>query len=206
MPTSASRRKSASSKPKAQGQTTIAFHGTASRNIATGGKHEAELNEKIEKAEIKLEDEPKIKLEEEPEIISKDEPEIKLKDEPEIKLKDEPEVGQFTPEVEEPKVNPKPKVTDDKTLFPEGLSTLDLDADELKLWKAAVEKAKKISHAQLARNFKEKEKDRKTPRVHQKKFTMEQKILADWDVDARFGVSFPVPFSRLLFETIISVE
>jgi DNA polymerase delta subunit 4 len=165
--TSASRRKSAPSKAKAQGQTKLAFHGSASRNTATDVKKEEEVKAKIEKVEIKLEDEPY--------------------------------VLEATPEVEEPKPIVKAKPTDDKNLFPEGLSTLDLDADELALWKTAIQKARKMSQAQVTKYWKEKEKNRGAPRIHQEKMSMEEKILADWDVDSRFGVSLPPCFNACIF-------
>lgn len=49
--------------------------------------------------------------------------------------------------------------------------------------------ARKISQRQIKGYWKERENSRITPRVHQEDLSMEEKILREWDMTSRFGVS-----------------
>jgi DNA polymerase delta subunit 4 len=77
----------------------------------------------------------------------------------------------------------------DEEVFPPGLSTLELDEEEMEAWRAAVRKARGIGEARIEEYWEAKERERITPRVHQEGMSMHDKLLADWDVDSRYGVS-----------------
>lgn len=78
----------------------------------------------------------------------------------------------------------------DSDIFPAGLSTLELDDDETEMWREAVHSAKKLSDAKIKAYWAGKEKERMVPRVHQEDMSLHEKLLADWDIDSRFGVSY----------------
>lgn len=78
----------------------------------------------------------------------------------------------------------------DLDIFPPGLSTLQFDDDEMIAWKEAVHSARKISPARIKSYWTRKEKDRTVARVHQEGMSLHEKLLADWDIDSRFGVSY----------------
>jgi DNA polymerase delta subunit 4 len=91
-------------------------------------------------------------------------------------------------EQEESTIAPTTKDVVDEDIFPTGLSTLELDEDETETWRAAVRKARGIGQVRIEKYWEAKEKERITPRVHQEEMSMHEKLLADWDIDSRYGV------------------
>jgi len=60
------------------------------------------------------------------------------------------------------------------------------------------ERASRVTDAQIKRYWKEREAERKAPRVHQGDVSLEEKILRLFDMSSQFGVCLPpipVPFS-----------
>jgi DNA polymerase delta subunit 4 len=60
------------------------------------------------------------------------------------------------------------------------------------------ERASKVTDAQIKRYWKEREAERKAPRVHQGDVSLEEKILRLFDMSSQFGVCLPpipLPFS-----------
>jgi hypothetical protein len=90
------------------------------------------------------------------------------------------------PSVVEVKHGPEPVVdlTLDYGLDDENVETVD-DDDELQLQK----EAKKVSTAQMNKYWIAKENLMKAPRAHFEKLSVSEKILREWDVDGRYGVS-----------------
>jgi DNA polymerase delta subunit 4 len=93
----------------------------------------------------------------------------------------------------------------DTDIFPPGLASLELDEEETEEWRTAVQKARAITDAQVQHYWTAKEQARTTPRVHQNDMTLAEKVLADWDIDSRYGVSLlslPIPpfFFRLYLQ------
>jgi DNA polymerase delta subunit 4 len=52
-------------------------------------------------------------------------------------------------------------------------------------------KAAKVTDAQIKRYWRERENERRTPRVHQESLSVEEKILRLWDMSSQYGVSLP---------------
>lgn len=53
------------------------------------------------------------------------------------------------------------------------------------------ESALKIKDSQIKKYWREKEKERLAPRVHQEELGVNEKILREWDTSAQYGVSRP---------------
>ena len=64
---------------------------------------------------------------------------------------------------------------------------------------AEEERASKVTDAQIRRYWREREAERKAPRVHQEGVTLEEKILRLFDMSSQFGVSFSLPFRIFTF-------
>jgi DNA polymerase delta subunit 4 len=128
----------AKAKPKAAGQTKLAFHGqnrvTKAVPPALDDKKKLDVDEEIE-AEL-------------PKVASID--------------------------VEEPE-------SADSSL-------VEVTVPEKKSLDAAEQRASKVSDAQIKKYWAEKEKARKSPRVHQEGLTIHEKLLREWDTDVRYGV------------------
>src|SRR4051812_4720058 len=54
-------------------------------------------------------------------------------------------------------------------------------------------KAEKVTDAQIKKYWKEREKERRTPRVHQEGLTVEEKVLRLFDMSSQFGVCYIFP-------------
>jgi len=63
---------------------------------------------------------------------------------------------------------------------------------EIEAEKALNKKALALSDTKLKAYWSAKEKERKAPRVHQKELTMREKMLREWDMSSRYGVSLRV--------------
>lgn len=50
------------------------------------------------------------------------------------------------------------------------------------------ERARKITDTQIKRYWREKEQERKAPRVHQEDLTVYEKVLREWDMSGQYGV------------------
>jgi DNA polymerase delta subunit 4 len=62
------------------------------------------------------------------------------------------------------------------------------------------ERASKVTDAQIRRYWKEREAERKAPRVHQEGVSVEERVLRLFDMSSQFGVSpFPPPFPPFVF-------
>jgi DNA polymerase delta subunit 4 len=57
---------------------------------------------------------------------------------------------------------------------------------------AEEERASKITDAQIRRYWREREAERKTPRMHQEDVSLEEKILRLFDMSSQFGVCLPL--------------
>lgn len=66
---------------------------------------------------------------------------------------------------------------------------------------AEEERASKVTDAQIRRYWREREADRKAPRVHQEDVSLEEKVLRLFDMSSQFGVCLLPPF---LFFTLRS--
>jgi hypothetical protein len=183
MPTT--RRKSANaaassaSKPRGtkastQNQTKLAFHGQVSKQSV--GASSAE-----EKAHVKTD-----KLESPATAAVED-----------VVLPEEPAAS---PAIEEDaKQSPAIEEKDDHeedVVVPASLSSLDLDDEERPVWRDAVRKARGVSDARIESYWKERDAGRITERVHQEGMGLYEKMLGDWDIDSRFGVSALPPRGR----------
>lgn len=82
-----------------------------------------------------------------------------------------------TPEVSEVSLDDTPVVQKS----PRTKTDVKLDPEE--------ELADKISEAQINKYWREKEKERKAPRVHQEDLTVHEKVLRSWDISGQYGVS-----------------
>lgn len=51
------------------------------------------------------------------------------------------------------------------------------------------ERARKVTDTQIKRYWREKEQERKAPRVHQEDLTVYEKVLREWDMSGQYGVS-----------------
>lgn len=60
---------------------------------------------------------------------------------------------------------------------------------EIEAEKALTKKALALSDTKLKAYWSAKEKERKAPRVHQKELTMREKMLREWDLSSKYGVS-----------------
>lgn len=59
------------------------------------------------------------------------------------------------------------------------------------------EKASKVTDAQIKRYWRDREAERRAPRVHQEELSVEEKVLRLWDMSSQYGVCFtfsPLPF------------
>ena len=50
-------------------------------------------------------------------------------------------------------------------------------------------KASKVTDAQIKRYWRDRENERKAPRVHQETLSVEEKVLRYWDMSSQYGVS-----------------
>jgi DNA polymerase delta subunit 4 len=64
---------------------------------------------------------------------------------------------------------------------------------------AEEERASKVTDAQIRRYWREREAERKAPRVHQEGVSLEEKILRLFDMSSQFGVCFHIFFTSLLY-------
>jgi DNA polymerase delta subunit 4 len=55
------------------------------------------------------------------------------------------------------------------------------------------EKARKVTDAQIKRYWREREAERRAPRVHQEDLGVEEKVLRLWDMSSQYGVSASMP-------------
>jgi DNA polymerase delta subunit 4 len=95
-----------------------------------------------------------------------------------IKLPEpEPEETPVTSEIEE-EDEAKPVVVPRRSLS---------KADQAKAHNE--EAAKKLPESKIKSYWREKEKERRAPRVHQQGLSVNEKILREWDTNSRFGVS-----------------
>lgn len=51
------------------------------------------------------------------------------------------------------------------------------------------DRARKVTDTQIKRYWREKEQERKAPRVHQEDLTVYEKVLREWDMSGQYGVS-----------------
>lgn len=96
----------------------------------------------------------------------------------------------------------KPQKKVDEDLYPPGVKLLEMDDDEKTVWEQAVLSAKKVTDAKIKSYWSDKERERITLRVHQEGMSLHEKVLADWDIDSKFGVSFP--FSQPLSTQLLT--
>lgn len=54
------------------------------------------------------------------------------------------------------------------------------------------EKASKVTAAQIKRYWRDREAERRAPRVHQEDLSVEEKVLRLWDMSSQYGVSSPL--------------
>jgi DNA polymerase delta subunit 4 len=52
-------------------------------------------------------------------------------------------------------------------------------------------KASKVTDAQIRRYWRDRENERRTPRVHQEELSVEEKVLRFWDMSSQYGVCVP---------------
>ena len=52
-------------------------------------------------------------------------------------------------------------------------------------------KASKVTDAQIKRYWRDREAERRAPRVHQEDLSVEEKVLRYWDMSSQYGVSSP---------------
>ena len=55
-------------------------------------------------------------------------------------------------------------------------------------------KALKVTDAQIKRYWRDREAERRAPRVHQDDLSVEEKVLRYWDMSSQYGVSLPLFF------------
>ena len=88
-------------------------------------------------------------------------------------------------------------ITTDDELSTQTLEAVETEVDEdvqaeIEAEKALNKKALALSDTKLKAYWSAKEKERKAPRVHQKELTMREKMLREWDMSSRYGVSLRV--------------
>lgn len=56
--------------------------------------------------------------------------------------------------------------------------------------------AKKTSEAQINKYWRQKEQERKAPRIHQEDLSVHEKVLREWDMSGQYGVRRPLELSN----------
>ena len=59
------------------------------------------------------------------------------------------------------------------------------------------ERASKVTDAQIKKYWREREAERKAPRVHMEGVSMEEKVLRFFDMSSQYGVRIPIPATSL---------
>jgi DNA polymerase delta subunit 4 len=160
--------KARGAKPSTRNQTKLAFHGQVSKQITSSTGAEEKAHAKTDAlhspaaAAVVIDD-----LIPEP-TAAKDEEDAKPAEQ-DVQEKDGDEA-----EVE----------------MPTGLKSLDLEADELTVWRDAVRDARDVSDARIESYWAARDAGRTTERVHQEGMSVYEKMLGDWDIDSRWGVSY----------------
>lgn len=68
------------------------------------------------------------------------------------------------------------------------------------------EKASRVTDAQIRRYWRDREAERRAPRVHQEELSIEEKVLRLWDMSSQYGVCLPLghPASSTGFTSLLS--